>query len=192
MAHSPSGAMPSSRIGSPDCPSSMGSIEKKAVVEPARPEDFWITEEGASGPLPTETENSAPPHAGPISPMELPPAEAHVVGPAPLAIPENSEISPVESPQEFIDSQEAPVEDTHSPARPHAGRLSIAEVLQQRVVREQVTVTTVESEEIIEMQPPEAGAEPMVISGGNTPVAPDDSELDAEEEQELLMDETHL
>ncbi len=32
----------------------------------------------------------------------------------------------------------------------------------------------------------------MVISGGNTPVALDDSELDAEEEQELLMDETRL
>ncbi len=55
-----------------------------------------------------------------------------------------------------------------------------------------MTVVTVKSEETIEAQPPGAGAEPMVISRGNTPVAPDDLELDAEEEQELLMDETHL
>ncbi len=191
-ARSPSGATPSSRIGSPDCPLSVGSVKRKAVVEPTQPKDFWITEEGASGPLPTETESSAPLRANLVSPMGPPPAEAHVVGPAPLAVPENSEISPGESLREFIDSQEAPVEDTHSPARPHAGRPSVAKVLQQRVVREQVTVTTIESEEIIEMQPLGAGAEPMVISGGNTLVAPDDTELDAEEEQELLMDETHL
>ncbi len=60
------------------------------------------------------------------------------------------------------------------------------------MVREQITVTTIKSEEIIETQPPGAGAKPMVISGGNTPVAPDNTELDAEEEQELLMDETRL
>ncbi len=68
----------------------------------------------------------------------------------------------------------------------------ITEILQQRVIREQIVVTTVESEETIEQQPPEAGAEPMVISGGNTPVAPGDEELDADNEQELLMDETRL
>ncbi len=53
-------------------------------------------------------------------------------------------------------------------------------------------VTTIESEETIEQQPPRAGAEPMVTSGGNTPVAPDDEELNADDEQELLMDKTHL
>ncbi len=183
-ARSPPGATPPSRVGSPDCPSDRRFVEKTVVIEPAQPEDFWITEDGASGPLPTEAEGAAPIHADPISPMELPLVEAHVVGPAPLAIPEDSEISPGESPQEFLNSQEAPVEDTHSPARPCAGRPTIAEALQQRVVREQVTVTTIKSEEIIETQPPEAGAEPMIISGSNTPVAPDDSELDAEEEQE--------
>ncbi len=79
-AHSPLGATPSSGIGDSDCPSSVGSTEKKAVVEPARADNFWITEEGASGPLPTETGSSAPLHADLISPMELPPAEVHVVG----------------------------------------------------------------------------------------------------------------
>ncbi len=49
----------------------------------------------------------------------------------------------------------------------------------------------VEKEETIEQRPPEAEAEPMVISGANTPVAPDDAELDIKEE-ELLMDETRL
>ncbi len=134
MAHSPSGAMPPSRIGSLDCPSDGGSIEKTVVVEPAWPEDFWITEEGASGPLPAEAEGAAPLRADLISPMEPPLAEAHVVGPTPLAVPEDSDISPEESPQEFIDSQEAPVEDTRFPARPCVDRLSIAEVLQQWVV----------------------------------------------------------
>ncbi len=191
-AHSPLGATPPSRVGSLDCPSDGRFVEKMVVIEPARPEDFWITEDGASGPLPAEAEGAAPIHTNPISPMELPLVEAHVVGPAPLAVPEDSEISPGESPQEFLNSQEAPVEDTHSPARPRAGRPTVAEALQQRVVREQVTVTTIKSEEIIETQPPEARAELMIISGSNTPVAPDDSELDAEEEQELLMDKTRL
>ncbi len=53
-------------------------------------------------------------------------------------------------------------------------------------------VTTIEKEETIEQCPPEAEVEPMVVSGGNTPVAPDDAELDIDEEPELLMDETHL
>ncbi len=191
-ARSPLGATPPSRIGSPDCPSDGGSVEKTVVVKPARPEDFWITKDGASGPLPSEAKGATPIHVDPISPMEPPPVEAHVVGPTPLAIPESSEISPVESLQEFNAPQEAPVEEIRSLARPRAGHPSIAEVLQQRVIQEQVTVTTVEREEIVKMQPPGARAEPMVISGGNTPVAPDDSELDAEEEQELLMDETRL
>ncbi len=176
-AHSPSGATPPSRVGSPDCPSDRGSIEKVVVVEPARPEDFWITKDGASGPLPLEAKGAALIHVNLVSPMEPPPVEAHVVGPAPLAVPESSEISLVESLQEFSTPQEAPVKDTCSLARTCAGRPSIAEVLQQRVIQEQVTVTTVESEETIETQPPGARAEPMVISGGNTLVAPDDSEL---------------
>ncbi len=59
------------------------------------------------------------------------------------------------------------------------------------MISEQITVTTVEKEETIEQCPPEAKAEPMVISEGNTPVAPDNAELDIKEE-ELLMDETRL
>ncbi len=192
MTRSPSGATPPSEICSLDCPSDGESIEKTVVVEPARPEDFWITEDGASGPLPAEAEGAAPLPIDPISPMEPPLVETHVAGPAPLAIPESSEISLVESLQELDVPLEAPVEDLRSPVRPRVGHPSVAEALQQRVIREQVTVITVESEETVEAQPPGARAEPMVISGGNTPVAPDDLELDAEEEQELLMDETHL
>ena len=52
--------------------------------------------------------------------------------------------------------------------------------------------TTVEQEETIEQHLLEAKMEPMIISGGNTPVAPDDAELDLEEESERLMDETRL
>ncbi len=162
------------------------------VVEPAQLEDFWITEDGASGPLSMETEGAAPLPVDPISPMELPLVETHVAGPAPLAIPESSEISSVESLQELDVPLEAPVEGPRSPARPRVGHPSVAEALQQRVIREQVTVVTIESEETIEAQPPGAEAEPMVISRGNTPVAPDDLELDTKEEQELLMDETRL
>lgn len=47
-------------------------------------------------------------------------------------------------------------------------------------------------EETILLQPQESEAEPMVISGGNTPMAPDDEELDMEEEKILMMDETRL
>ncbi len=47
-------------------------------------------------------------------------------------------------------------------------------------------------EETILQQPSEAEAEPMVISGGNTPVAPDNKEIGAEEEQILMVDETCL
>ncbi len=191
-ARSLSGAMPPSEIASPNCPSDEGPVEKMVVVEPARPEDFWITEDGASGPLPAEAEGAAPLPVDPISPMELPLVETHTVGPAPLAVPESSEISSVESLQELDVPLEAPVEDLRSPARPRAGCPSVAKVLQQRVIQEQVTVVTVESEETVEAQPPGTGAEPMVISGGNTPVALDDSELDVEEEQELLMDKTRL
>ncbi len=109
-----------------------------------------------------------------------------------MAVPESSEVSPIESPQRSEGASEAPVEDPHSPTQARTGHPSVAEVLQQRVVREQITVTTVEKEETIKRCPPEAEVEPMVISGGNTLVAPDDAELDIEEEQELLMDETHL
>ncbi len=41
-------------------------------------------------------------------------------------------------------------------------------------------------------QPLEIEAKPMVISGGNTPVAPDNKELNAKDEQALMMDETRL
>ncbi len=54
MACSPSGATPPSEVGSLDCPSDGGSVGKMVMVEPARPEDFWITEDGelpAAGPL---------------------------------------------------------------------------------------------------------------------------------------------
>ncbi len=191
-ARSPSGAMPPSEICSPDCPSDGESIEKTVVVEPARPEDFWITEDGASRPLPAEAEGAAPLPIDPISPLEPPLVETHVAGPAPLAIPESLEISSVESLQEVDIPLEAPVEGPHSPARPRVGCPSVAEALQQWVIQEQVTVVTVESEETVKAPPPGARAEPMVISGGNTLVAPDDLQLDAEEEQELLMDKTRL
>ncbi len=192
MTCSPLGATPPSEVCSPDRPSDGEFVEKTVVVEPARLEDFWITEDGASGPLPMEAEGAAPLPVNPISPMELPLVETHVAGPTPLAVPESSEISSVESLRELDIPLEAPVEGPRSPARPRVGRPSVAKALQQWVIREQVTVVTIESEETVEVQPPGARAEPMVISGGNTPVALDDLELDAEEEQELLMDETCL
>ncbi len=53
-------------------------------------------------------------------------------------------------------------------------------------------VTMIKREETIEQCPTEAEVEPMVISGGNTPVVPNDAELDIDGESELLMDETCL
>ncbi len=124
--------------------------------------------------------------------MDLSPPEIRPVGPAPLAVPESSEISPVESPRKSGDASGASVEESRSPVQARTGRPSVAEVLQQRVVREQTVTTTVEQEETIEQHLLEAKMEPMIISGGNTPVAPDDAELDLEEESERLMDETRL
>ncbi len=52
--------------------------------------------------------------------------------------------------------------------------------------------TTVEQEETIKQRLLETETESMVISEVNTPVAPDDAELDLEEESERLMNETRL
>ena len=186
------GATPPPGAGEQDHLSPVGSTDQKAIIAPARPEDFWLTEEGASGPLPLETGDTAPLQTDVVSSTELSLPRVCPVGPAPLAVPEDSEILPIESPQRSEGASEAPIEDPRSPTQARMGRPSVAEVLQQRVIREQITVTTIEKEETIEQCPPEAEAEPMVISGGNTPVAPDDAELDIEEEEELLMDETCL
>ncbi len=190
-AHSLPGAMSPPGVGKQDHLSPVGSTDQRAVIAPARPEDFWLTEEGASGPLPLETGDTAPLQTDVVSSTELSLPEVCPIGPAPLAVPEDSEISPIESPQKSEGASEAPIEDPHSLTWAHTGHPSVAEVLQQRVISEQITVTTVEKEETIEQCPPKAEAEPMVISRGNTLVAPDDAELDIEEE-ELLMDETRL
>ncbi len=192
MARSPPGAMPLPGAGELDHLSPVGSADQKAVIAPARPGDFWLTAEGASGPLPLETGDPAPLQADVVSSTELSLPGVRPVGPAPLAVPESSEVSPIESPQRSEGASEAPIEDPRSLTQARMGRPSVAEVLQQWVVREQITVTTVEKEETIEQCPKEAEFEPMVICGWNTPVAPDDAELDIEEEQELLMDETRL
>ncbi len=192
MACSLPGAMPPPGAGKQDHFSPVGSADQKAVIAPARPEDFWLTEEGASGPLPLETGDTAPLQTDVVSSTELSPPGVCPVSPTPLAVPESSEISLIESPQSSEGASEAPIEDPCSPTQTRTGRPSVAEVLQQWVVRKQITVTTVEKEETIEQRPPEAEAEPMVISRGNTPVAPDNAELDIKEEQELLMDETCL
>ncbi len=189
--HSLPGATPPPGVGEPDHLSPVGSTDQKAVIAPARPEDFSLTEDGTSGPLPLETGDTAPLQTDVVSSTELSLPGVCPVGPAPLAVPEDSEISPIESPQKLEGVSEAPIEDPHSPTRARTGRPSVAEVLQRWVISEQITVTTIEKEETIEQHPPEAEAKPMVISGGNTPVAPDDVELDIEEE-ELLMDETCL
>ncbi len=191
-ARSLPGATPPPGAGELDHLSPTGSADQKAVIAPARPEDFWLTEEGASRPLPLETGDPAPLHADVVSSTELSPPGVCPIGPAPLAVPESSEVSPIESPQRLEGASEAPVEDPRSPTQARTGRPSVAEVLQQRVVHEQITVTTVEKEETIERRSPEAEVEPMVISRGNSPVALDDAELDIKEEQELLMDETRL
>ena len=185
------GATPPPGVGEQDHLSPVGSTDQKAVIAPAQPEDFWLIEEGASGPLPLETGDTAPLQTNVVSSTELSLPGVCPVSPTPLAVPEDSEISPIESPQRLEGASEAPIEDPHSPTRACTGCPSVAGVLQQWVIRKQITVTTIEKEETIEQCPPEAEAEPMVISGGNTPVAPDDAELDIEKE-ELLMDETHL
>ncbi len=186
------GATPPPGAGKLDHPSPMRSTDQKAVIAPARPENYWLAEEGASGPLPLETGDPAPLQADVVSSTELSLPGVCPVGPAPLAVPESFEVSPIESPWRSGGAGEAPIEDPCSPTQARMGRPSVTEVLQQRVIRKQITVTTVEKEETIEQHPPEAEVEPMVISGGNTPVAPDDAELDIAEEQESLMDETHL
>ncbi len=120
------------------------------------------------------------------------PADIHTTGPALLAILETMDISPRGSPQCPRDSADVAATSVPSPVKPHTGHPSVAEILQQRIISGQVMTTTTETEETILQQPSEAGAEPMIISGGNTLVAPDDKEIDVEEEQVLMMDETHL
>ncbi len=192
MARSPPGATPPPGASELDHLSPVGSTDQRAVIAPAWPGDFWLTKEGASGPLPLETGDPAPLQADVVSSTELSLPGVRPIGPTPLAVPESSEISPIESPQRSEVASEAPVEDPRSPTQARTGHPSVAEVLQQWVAREQITVTSVEKEETIQRRLPEAEVEPMVISGENTPVAPDDAELDIEEEQELLMDETRL
>ena len=148
--------------------------------------------DGASGPLPSEPKDPAPPQIDIITSTDRSLPEIRPVSPAPLAVPESSEISPVESPRKLGDASGASMEEPHSPVQARMGRPSVAEALQQRVVREQTVTTTVEQEETIERRLLETETEPMVISGGNTPVAPDDAELDLEEESEQLMNETRL
>ncbi len=192
MARSPLGATPPSEEGEPDQPSPEEFVEQRAAVEPAQPEDFWSTGDGASGPLPDEPEDPAPLQTGVVSSSSLSPPELHPVGPAPLAIPEDFEVSPIESPRKMDGASGASAEDSCSLVPARTGRPSVAEVLQQWVVRKQTVTTTVEREETVEQRLLGAEAEPMIISGGNTPVAPDDTELDLEEESERLMDETRL
>ncbi len=120
------------------------------------------------------------------------PADVHTTGPAPLAIPETMEISPRGSPQHPRDLEGVAATSVPSPVKPCMGHPSVAEILQQRVISKQVMTTTTETEETILQQPLETGAEPMIISGGNTPVAPDDEEIDTKEEQALMIDETCL
>ena len=76
----------------------MGSADQKAVIASAQPEDFWLTKEGASGPLPLEIGDPAPLQADVVSSTELSPPGVCPVGTAPLAVPESSEVSPI-SPQ---------------------------------------------------------------------------------------------
>ncbi len=186
------GVTPPSVESELDLPPTEGSADWRAVIPPARPEDFWYTGEGASGPLPLKAGDPTPLQADVVSSTELSPTGVRSVGPAPLAVPEGSEVSPTRSSQGAEGASEVPAEDPRSPTQARTGHPSIAEVLQQRVVCKRVTVTTIKKEETIEQRPTEAEVEPMVVSGGNTPVAPDDAELDIDEESELLMDETRL
>ncbi len=192
LACFPPGATPQSEGGEPECSSPVEPVSKEAVIKPARPEDFWLVKDGASGPLPSEPEDPAPPQIDVVTSTDRSLPETRPVGPAPLAIPESSEISPIASPRQLGDASGASIGEPCSPAQARVGRPSVAEVLQQRVVCEQIVTTMVEQEETIEQYLLETETEPMVISGGNTPVAPDDAELDLEEESEQLMDETCL
>ncbi len=165
---------------------------KKAVVEPAQPDDYWIQEDSASRPLPLKIDTPASTEVDLIPTVGTLPADVRATGPAPLAIPETMEISPEGSPQCPSDSESAPAADVPSPIKPSMGRPSVAEILQQRVVSKQVMTTITETKEIVQQQPSETGAEPMIISGGNTPVAPDNEEINAEEEWALMVNETCL
>ena len=190
--HSSPEVMPPSVKSELELPPTKGSADRRAVIPPARPEDFWYTGEGASGPLPLKAGDPTPLQADVVSSTELSPTGVRSVGLAPLAVPESSEVSPTRSSQGAEGANKVPAEDPHSPTQARTGRPSVAEVLQQRVVCKRVTVTTIEREETIKQRPTEAEVEPMVVSGGNTSVAPDNAELDIDGESELLMDETRL
>ncbi len=71
MAHPPPGATPPPGAGKLDHLSPVGSADQKAIIAPAQPGDFWLTEEGASGPLPLETVDPAPLQADVVSSTEL-------------------------------------------------------------------------------------------------------------------------
>ncbi len=131
MARSPPSAMPPSGVGGPGCPSSARSVDNKAVVEPARPDNYWIIEGGASGPLPAEAGSPALPQTDSAPSTEQPPASVQAAGPTPLAIPESSEISQGESPQRPSDPKDVSTGNVCSPARSHTGHPMIAEILQQ-------------------------------------------------------------
>ncbi len=123
---------------------------------------------------------------------EVPLTGIHAVSSAPLAIPEVTDLTPEGSPQRLKGVGVVAATNVPSSVKSRIGHPSVAEVLQQRVISEQFVTTTTEMEETILQQPTEVEVEPMVISGGNTPVAPDDEEFDAEEEQIPMMDETRL
>ena len=98
-ARSPPGATPPSVESELDLPSTAGSADQRAVIPPARPEDFWYTEEGASGALSLEAGDPTPLQANVVSSTEPSLTGVHPIGPTPLAIPESSEVSPTRSPQ---------------------------------------------------------------------------------------------
>ncbi len=113
-------------------------MEPRAVVKPAQPEDFWAQEEGASGPLPIEVEAPTPVEVDPTPLAGVPPMEAHIVGLAPLAVPETIDLSPAGSPQRLGGAEGAIATIVSPPVKPRMGHPSVAEVLQQRVISEQV------------------------------------------------------
>ncbi len=92
-------------------PPTEGSADRRAVIPPARPEDFWYMGEGASGPLPLKAGDPTPLQADVVSSTELSPTGVRSVGLAPLAVPESSEVSPTRSSQGAEGVSEVPAED---------------------------------------------------------------------------------
>ncbi len=121
MARSSPSATPLPGVDGLDHPSPAGSVDNKVLVEPAQPDNYWIVEGGASGPLPAEAGSPAPPQTDSTHSTEPSPASVQAMGPALLAIPESSEISQGESPQRPSDPNDVPTENDHSLARSHTG-----------------------------------------------------------------------